>query len=300
MARLARILENIAMKGGQKQILLEGAAALLLLLSARPADTAFGESRPGVALEASVVMTSDPAAAPVTFLFNDDPDPFADPAAGLGEIAAWQIQVLDHAGRKMSFIQGSGRPPAGGVLWTGVSSGGEPLPDGFYKARLAWIGRDKKNRATPVIMVSLSTPMELRRLAAARLRLAYTPEGLAVTFPESRIFRPGESRIKEEALPALREVSAFLKGARRNRVLVRGHSDASGSLRFNLDLSGERAARVCRFLAESGVEPGRMSYAGLGPSAPAASNDTEAGRARNRRVEIIVLRREGGETMITI
>jgi outer membrane protein OmpA-like peptidoglycan-associated protein len=300
MALRARILEDISMKSGGIRIFFTAAAALLLILSARPANTAFGESYGGVELEADVVMTSDPAAAPVAFLVKDASDPFADPAEGLDGVAAWQIQVFDRTGRKAGFLQGKGRPPAGGVIWNGISSGAEPLPDGFYKAKFAWLGRDKKPRATPEIMVSLSTPLELHRLAAARLRLEYTPEGLAVTFPESVIFKPGESRIKAEGLPALQELSEFLKGASRNKILVRGHSDDSGSLRLNLALSGERAARVCRFLSENGIEVGRMSYTGLGPSKPVASNKTETGRARNRRVEVLVLRREGEEPLLTI
>lgn len=292
-------MENIGMKFRGRLIIIQ-AAALLLTLQARPANTAFGEKPGGVELAADVIMTSDPAAAPVLFSVKENPDPFADPEEGLAAVTAWQIQVIDLAGRKVGFIQGKGRPPAGGVLWTGASSGAEPLPDGFYKAKFAWLGRDKKPRATPSIMVSLSTPLELHRLLAARLRVAYTPEGLAVTFPESVIFKPGESRIKPEALPALRELSEFLKGARRNRIVVRGHSDDLGSLRFNLALSGERAARVCRFLAENGIEGGRMSYLGLGPANPVASNSTEAGRSRNRRVEVLVLKREGGETLLAI
>lgn len=268
------------------------AAFAALLLAARPAGSAFGESRPGVTLEADVFMTSDPAAAPVTFLIGETPDPYGDPADGLEAVASWQIQVLDQAGAKVAWLQGSGRPPAGGLLWNGAASSGEPLPDGFYKARLAWLGADKRQRATPPVMVSLATPLELRRLAAARLRFEYTGEGLAVTLPESALFRPGDSRLKDEALPALREVAEFLNGSPRNRVLVRGHSDSSGSLRLNLALSGERAARVSRFLAENGVAAGRLTYSGAGPARPVAANDTEAGRARNRRVEIVVLRRE--------
>lgn len=269
------------------------AAFAALLLAARPAGSAFGEGRPGVTLEADVFMTSDPAAAPVRFVVGEAADPYGDPADGLGAVAAWQIQVFDQTGAKAAFLQGSGRPPAGGVLWNGVSASGEPLPDGFYKARLAWLGADKRPRATQAIMVSLVTPLELRRLAAARLRFGYTAEGLTVTLPESAVFRPGDSRLKDEALPALRELAAFLSGAPRNRVLVRGHSDSSGSLRLNLALSGERAARVCRFLSDNGVDAGRLTYDGAGPARPVAPNDTEAGRARNRRVEIIVLKRAG-------
>lgn len=276
------------------------AAAALLLASAGLGGTALYDEPKGVTLEADVVMSSDPAAAPAAFYVRENPDPFGDPADALRSVRSWQVQVLDQAGRKVSFLQGKGRPPAGGLTWHGVSSSGEPLPDGFYKARFAWLGLDGRPRSSPAVMVSLSTPLELRRLAAARLRLEYTAEGLAVTFQESRIFDPGQSAIKGEALPALGQVSEFLRGARGNRVIVRGHSDSTGSARRNLALSAERAARVCRFLEESGVEAGRLSYAGLGPSRPAAGNATEEGRARNRRVEIVVLKRGGGEESLAV
>lgn len=267
-------------------------AALLLLLPARSAHTAFGEAAAGVELEAVEKLTPDLTAAPVSFRVRESADPFA--AAGSGELAgvtAWQIQVFDQGGRKVSFMQGRGRPPAGGIPWAGLSAGGEPLRDGFYKAKFVWQGADKRPRATEAASVSLSTPPELRKLSLSKLRVAYTADGLSLTFAEGLLFRPGESLIKEEALPALLEISEFLKSCPRNRVLVRGHSDASGSLQRNLALSGERAARFCRFLADHGIAAARLAYAGLGPSRPLASDDTEEGRARNRRVEVVVLKR---------
>ena len=115
MARRPRILKNIGMKFRGRLIIIQ-AAALLLTLQARPANTAFGEKPGGVELAAEVIMTSDPAAAPVLFSVKENPDPFADPEEGLAAVTAWQIQVIDLAGRKVGFIQGKGRPPAGVLL----------------------------------------------------------------------------------------------------------------------------------------------------------------------------------------
>lgn len=268
------------------------AAALLTALTAGAALGAF-DGNPGEAvLEAMERLTSDPASPPVVFSVRENPgDPFSGPSESLlAGAAAWQIQIFDQAGKKVGFIQGRNRPPASGIPWAGVSSAGEPLRDGFYKAKFVWAGPDRKARATGPVSLSLSTQPEIRRLAALRLKLDYTSEGLSVTFAEGMLFLPGESRIKEEALPSLREISRLLKAYPGNKVLVRGHSDSSGPLRLNLALSSERAARVCAFLADSGIPAGRLEYLGAGPSAPLASNDTEEGRARNRRVEVVVLK----------
>lgn len=71
-------------------------------------------------------------------------------------------------------------------------------------------------------------------------------------------------------------------------VWVVGHTDAVGSADSNLTLSNARAAAVIRALTERmGIDPKRMAPHGAGPFAPKATNRTEEGRARNRRVELV-------------
>lgn len=69
-------------------------------------------------------------------------------------------------------------------------------------------------------------------------------------------------------------------------VVIEGHTDALGSDTYNLELSQARAASVALFLANQGIDPNRMRAIGYGEEQPIATNETEAGRAENRRVEL--------------
>lgn len=68
---------------------------------------------------------------------------------------------------------------------------------------------------------------------------------------------------------------------------VQGHTDSQGSDEYNMTLSDKRAGTVCTFLELFGIEPGRLVPKGYGETMPVASNDTEEGRAQNRRVELV-------------
>jgi outer membrane protein OmpA-like peptidoglycan-associated protein len=71
-------------------------------------------------------------------------------------------------------------------------------------------------------------------------------------------------------------------------LLVVGHTDNQGGYDLNMDLSQQRAAAVVKALTEQyGVDSGRLKPAGVGYLAPVATNDTEAGRAKNRRVDLV-------------
>jgi OOP family OmpA-OmpF porin len=94
--------------------------------------------------------------------------------------------------------------------------------------------------------------------------------------------------IKPESEPQLAEMAKFLKGAPDLRIHVLGHTDNRGKLDYNLSLSQRRAEAVAKALsARYGVDPKRMAARGLGSLAPVASNRTEGGQAKNRRVELV-------------
>jgi len=78
-------------------------------------------------------------------------------------------------------------------------------------------------------------------------------------------------------------------------VSVEGHTDSRGSARYNLDLSDRRAASVMRYLEEHDIDVSRLSSAGYGEERPIDTNDTSAGRQRNRRVEFIITEQAGCE-----
>ena len=70
---------------------------------------------------------------------------------------------------------------------------------------------------------------------------------------------------------------------------VEGHTDNHGKPKYNKTLSDRRAKAVVRYLIEKGVEPQRLTSEGFGDARPVMPNGTESGRARNRRVELVII-----------
>jgi OmpA-OmpF porin, OOP family len=92
----------------------------------------------------------------------------------------------------------------------------------------------------------------------------------------------------------LQKVRRFLRDQPEIRLEIWGHTDSLGTDAYNLKLSQQRASAVVDFLVENGIETGRLNWAGFGESRPLASNDTEEGQARNRRVELHIRAPKGG------
>jgi outer membrane protein OmpA-like peptidoglycan-associated protein len=269
------------------------ALALLLLTPARPGHPAFTDFGVREMLELVIMQrtTPDPADPPMAFAIRKPAALDELPEdAGQDEVGAWQVQIFDNKDRKVSFIQGRNELPGTVLRWNGTSPSGEPLPDGFYRVRLAWIDPAGKPHATGKTLISLSTPLGIRNLSDRKLRFRYTEEGLVIGIAERAIFKPGQSSILEDSLPALREISAFLKNYPEKTAVVRGYTDSSGSPQRNLLLSRERAVRVYRYLVNAGIAAARLAHSGMGASHPLADNTTEEGRSRNRRVEVVVLK----------
>ena len=111
-------------------------------------------------------------------------------------------------------------------------------------------------------------------------------KGLRATLT-GRLFDPGEIRLRRSAEADIgRLASVFYHGGQTELVII-GHSDASGPTNFNFELSYRRAAMVAQTFAHFGIRPGRITVAGRGETQPIADNETEAGRALNRRIEIV-------------
>jgi outer membrane protein OmpA-like peptidoglycan-associated protein len=101
-------------------------------------------------------------------------------------------------------------------------------------------------------------------------------------------FDTNSAEIKAESAPTLTEISKLLNDRPSLKLLVVGHTDNQGDYDYNMGLSGRRAEAVARALSEQhGIDGGRLRSAGVGFLAPAASNDTAAGREKNRRVELV-------------
>jgi len=118
-----------------------------------------------------------------------------------------------------------------------------------------------------------------------------TPKGATVdergcwTYAAVVLFDFNKSKIKPEAHPMLDEAVAILKKNPEINVAIDGHTDNIGPAAYNMTLSEKRANAVMKYLVDHGVKAERLSVKGFGLTKPAVSNDTKAGRAKNRRVE---------------
>ena len=99
-------------------------------------------------------------------------------------------------------------------------------------------------------------------------------------------FEPNSTSLAPASAPALDSLLELLRAYPGFRIRVTGHTDNTGRPQVNLRLSRERAAAVVDWLAARGIEPARLIAQGYGATQPVADNGTEAGRARNRRIEI--------------
>ena len=102
------------------------------------------------------------------------------------------------------------------------------------------------------------------------------------------LFDTGQSTLKPESTAAISEIAKLLKNRMDLKLFVVGHTDNTGGFDLNLKLSRDRAAAVTQSLiSDHGIAAARLTPQGVGPLAPVASNGSEEGRAKNRRVDLV-------------
>lgn len=117
--------------------------------------------------------------------------------------------------------------------------------------------------------------------------------GLVVSIQETLLFDSGSADITAQARAILEKVSTVLAAAP-NQIRVEGHTDNlpihTSQFPSNWELSVIRATNVVQILQNDGISPDRLSASGYGEYRPIASNDTDAGRSKNRRIDLVILR----------
>lgn len=113
-------------------------------------------------------------------------------------------------------------------------------------------------------------------------------EGIKITFDSALLFAVDRAALNSESRSQLARLATILNKYEDTHVLLEGHTDATGSEEYNLDLSRKRAQAVANELAGDAVNPTRFTIMGYGESQPIASNDTSDGRQQNRRVEVAI------------
>ncbi len=136
------------------------------------------------------------------------------------------------------------------------------------------------------IVVVEPKPMEQEVVADAKaLSQSIASTGKAIIY--GIYFDTGKSILKPESDPTLEQITKLLKQEPQLQLYVVGHTDNDGAIDFNLKLSSDRAAAVVKALVARGVSGSRLASAGVASYCPAASNKTDDGKAKNRRVELV-------------
>ena len=125
-----------------------------------------------------------------------------------------------------------------------------------------------------------------QQLAGTGVRVVREGNDLRLIMPGNITFATDSADISPQFYSTLNAVATVLKEFPETLIQVTGHTDATGSTEYNLQLSQKRAQSVAQYLVAQGVAPNRVVARGMGESMPIASNDTPEGRAQNRRVEI--------------
>lgn len=154
----------------------------------------------------------------------------------------------------------------GAETWAHISAGG----NGMYKVNII----EKQLMDQSVVADANSMLKAIRETGKVALYGIY--------------FDSGKSVLKPESQTALQEISKLLKANATLKLYVVGHTDNTGSFESNIKLSNDRAAAVVNELVTKfAIDASRLRPWGDGPTAPVATNDTEAGKALNRRVELV-------------
>ncbi|KUG23882.1 outer membrane protein a precursor [hydrocarbon metagenome] len=129
---------------------------------------------------------------------------------------------------------------------------------------------------------------EMREVLARSEAAAVTREGnlLSVTFKGDVTFDTNSAELRPGLYNEINRVAGVLNQYPDTLIRVEGHTDSKGSDEYNMDLSKRRANNVKTLLVMRGVAENRIEVVGYGKTMPVATNDTEAGRQKNRRVEI--------------
>lgn len=128
-----------------------------------------------------------------------------------------------------------------------------------------------------------------RQLAGSGVSVTRRGDEIILNMPAQVTFDFDSAALNPEFFEVLDSVALVLEEFESTVLVIDGHTDSTGSRSYNLRLSEQRADTVGRYLISRGVSPARVATYGYGPDYPVADNDTPAGQAMNRRVELTLM-----------
>lgn len=153
----------------------------------------------------------------------------------------------------------------------------------------------KKLRAEEKRQFAEIEGMLRKELKGQKVKLDMEKRGLVITLADNILFDSGKAKIKSEAYPVLNKIADVIKSKARDKTIgIEGHTDnvpiTHSGWKSNMELSTARANNVYQYLiAKGGMDPAKLTTIGYGEFRPIATNDIPSGRAKNRRVEIVIL-----------
>jgi len=133
---------------------------------------------------------------------------------------------------------------------------------------------------------------EIQEIKEAKVEKINNGEGLKVTFDAGILFETNSSTLNPKSQDALGKFAQTLQNNPETNIVISGHTDNTGTDAINQPLSEKRAQSVTNFLVSKGVAQSRMTSVGNGSKQPVADNKTAENRAKNRRVEIVIVANE--------
>ena len=180
-------------------------------------------------------------------------------------------------------VKGAGIGAAAGAI-AGLLTKGDKLENALIGAGVGALAGGGVGYYMDVQEAKLRQKLEGTGVSVTRVG-----DNITLNLPSSITFATNSADLNAQFYNALDGVSMVLKEYNKTVIEVAGHTDSTGSDQYNQQLSQRRASSVANYLASHGVVNQRLITVGAGESHPVASNDTDSGRAQNRRVEMTIV-----------
>lgn len=210
-------------------------------------------------------------------------------AAGVGVVVACMaagcttINPYTQESQTSKAVKGAGIGAAAGAV-VGLLTKGDKLENALIGAGVGALAGGGVGYYMDVQEAKLR-----QRLEGTGVSVTRVGDNITLNMPSSITFALNSADLNAQFYNALDGVSLVLKEYNKTVIEVAGHTDSSGSDQYNQQLSQRRAGAVASYLGSHGVNNQRLITVGAGEAHPVASNDSEAGRSQNRRVEMTIV-----------
>ena len=197
----------------------------------------------------------------------------------LTPIISWKATIYTSSGKPFKVFNGT-KLPDKEFYWDGKSDDGQLVDSGEDYYVIFQATDSGYNTST-----SEKVPFSIDILVIP------TERGLKIRVSNIEFGFNNANLQGKKTFEILDKIAQVLKKYKKYSVIIEGHTDSTGDENYNIELSKRRAEAVGKYLISKGIDPKRLSYKGYGSRYPIDSNETAEGRARNRRVEFILIKK---------